>query len=149
MLALVMPLVNWLFGGVLQSFFTQWLSYKATVATSQEAGFAAAASADQANLQVVAASEVAIDAQKVSLYGTPTYQLITKLVGIPVSIHFALVFVDTILAAKVFFGHPVIGIPNPPAPYPTYEWAIISSFFLVHMVNIGTGNVARWLKTSK
>jgi hypothetical protein len=35
------------------------------------------------------------------------------------------------------------GVPKPPKPYDTFEWAVISSFF-VHAVNPGKSNVASW-----
>jgi hypothetical protein len=33
------------------------------------------------------------------------------------------------------------GVPKLPAPYDTFEWAVVSSFFLVHAVNLGKSNV--------
>jgi hypothetical protein len=148
MLALIMPAINWLFGGVLQSFFKQWLTYKTNLATSKEAGAVVAMQTDAQAFVAIATSEVQIDALKVQVYGTFTYRLITLLVGLPVALHFSLIFVDTILAAKFFYGHSVIGMPNPPDPYPTYEWYIIASFFLVHTVGQGTGNLTKWLKSA-
>jgi hypothetical protein len=143
--AFLMPIINFLFGGVLQGFFTSWLSYKTNLATSTEAGFGAATIADAQNLQAVANAEIANNALKVSLYGTPTYRLITLLVGVPVAVHFSLIFLDTILASKFLYGNAILGVPNPPGQYPMYEWLIISSFFLVHAVTIGTSNVKAWL----
>jgi hypothetical protein len=32
------------------------------------------------------------------------------------------------------------------APYDTFEWAVVSSFFLVHAVNLGKSNVSAWLE---
>jgi hypothetical protein len=145
-MALLMPLINWLFGGVLQSLLKSWLDYKASTTATKETGFAAAVAADQANLATVAAAEIQIDAMKVQVYGTPTYRIITLLVGVPVALHFSLIFVDTILASQFLYGRPILGVPNPPGQYPTFEWAIIASFFLVHAVNAGTSNVSRWLK---
>lgn len=142
----LMPIINWLFGGVIQSFFTKWLDYRTTLATSREAGFKEAVQADRDNLMTVASAEVQIDAMKVQVYGSLTYRIITLLVGIPVGLHFALVFVDTIFASKFLYGRSVLGVPNPPDPYPLYEWAIIASFFLVHTVSVGTSNVSKWLK---
>jgi len=143
----LMPIINWLFGGVLQSFFTKWLDYKTQIAKSKEAGFADAVAADSKNLATVAMAEAQINAMKVQLYGTLTYRIITLLVGVPVALHFALIFVDTICASKFIYGHSVLGVPNAPDPYPVYEWAIIASFFLVHTVSVGTSNVSKWLKS--
>jgi hypothetical protein len=38
------------------------------------------------------------------------------------------------------------GVPKLPASYDTFEWAVVSSFFLVHAVNLGKSNVASWLE---
>jgi hypothetical protein len=140
-----MPLINTLFGGLLLPFFQAWTKYRTDVATSKEAGFEAAAKADQANLQTIANAEIANNALKVQLYGTPTYRIITLVVGLPVAAHFGLVFLDTILASKFLYGTSVLGVPDPPGNYPVYEWAIIASFFLVHAVNVGTSNVNKWM----
>lgn len=141
-----MPIIHFLFGGVIQGFFRQWLGYKATIATSNEAGAVEAMHVDQQMNATNAWSEVGVDALKIAVYGTFTYRLITLLVGIPVATHFSLVFIDTILASKLLFGHAVLGVPNPPRPYPEYEWMIVASFFLIHSINQGTSNLSRWLE---
>lgn len=145
MLGVLMPLINSLFGGLLLPLFKEWTKYRTDIATSKEAGFEAAAKADQANLKTIADDEVANNVLKVQLYGTPTYRIITLIVGIPVAVHFGLIFIDTIFASKFLYGRSVLGVPDPPGQYPFYEWAIIASFFLVHAVNIGTSNVKTWL----
>jgi len=145
MLGFLMPLINTLFGGLLLPLFKEWTKYRTSIETSKEAGFAEAAKADAINLQTIANSEVANNALKVQLYGTPTYRVITLIVGIPVAVHFGLIFLDTILASKFLYGSSVLGVPDAPGQYPLYEWAIIASFFLVHAVNIGTSNVKTWM----
>jgi hypothetical protein len=60
-------------------------------------------------------------------------------------VQFGLVYFDTILASKAFLGAAYFGVPKVPAPYDTFEWAVVSSFFLVHAVNLGKSNVASWL----
>lgn len=127
-MAFLMPLINWLFGGALQNLLGAWLNYKSKSDATSEAAFA----------EVVKA-EIQIDAMKVQVYGTLSYRIITLLVGIPVAIHFSLVFVDTILSSQFLYGRPILGVPNPPGQYPTFEWAIIASFFLVH-------TATRWAK---
>ena len=141
----ILPVLHFFFGGVIQSLFRMWLNYKATIATSNEAGAVEGMHVDQQENATSAWSEVGVDALKIAVYGTFTYRLITLMVGIPVATHFSLVFVDTILASKLMFGHSVIGIPNPPKPYPEFEWYIIASFFLVHTVGQGMSNLTKWL----
>jgi hypothetical protein len=43
-------------------------------------------------------------------------------------------YADTILASKGLLGAAYFGVPKLPAPYDTFEWAIVSSFFLVHLL---------------
>ena len=71
--------------------------------------------------------------------------IITLVAGLPPAVHFGLVYIDTILASKAFLGAAYFGVPKLPAPYDTFEWAVVSSFFLVHAVNLGKSNVASWL----
>jgi hypothetical protein len=146
-MTVILSILNTLFGGVLQGFFKQWLAYKSTLATSKEAGAAAAMNADAVTLQELMKSEVQIDALKVQVYGSFTYRVVTLLVGIPIGVHFALIFADTILASKFLYGASVLGVPSAPAPYDGYEWTVVASFFLVHAVNQGTSNLTKWLKS--
>ena len=67
-------------------------------------------------------------------------------VGAAVAIHFGLVFWATILASRFLFGRDVLGVPAAPGQYgAVFEWAIISSFFIVRAVHGGPSDVARWL----
>jgi hypothetical protein len=60
-------------------------------------------------------------------------------------VHFGLVYIDTILASKALLGAAYFGVPKLPPPYDTFEWAVVSSFFLVHAVSRGSSNVTQWL----
>jgi hypothetical protein len=144
----LMPIINWLFGGVLQSFFKQWLTYKTALASSKEAGAAVAMQEDTKAFVSMATSEVQIDALKVQVYGSFTYRVITLFVGLPTALHFTLITLDTIFASAFLFGHSVLGVPKLPQPYDQFEWYIIASFFLVHTVGQGTGNLTKWLKSA-
>jgi hypothetical protein len=141
MLAMLLTFVDKLLGSVITPIANAWVSYQ----TSKEAGFAAAASADVAVEVARLQTEAQNNALKVQLYGTPAYRLITLIAGLPPALHFGLVFIDTLLASKILFGHPVIGVQKLPPPYDLFEWAIVSSFFIIHAVNVGTSNVAAWL----
>jgi hypothetical protein len=141
MLALLLPILDKLLGSIITPLANAWVSYQ----TSREAGFAAGAAADSAIAAARMQSEVQNNALKVQLYGTPIYRLITFIAGLPPALHFGAVFIDTLLASSMLYGHAVIGVQKLPAPYDVFEWAIVSSFFLVHAINVGTSNVAAWL----
>ncbi|MGH6834919.1 MAG: hypothetical protein ACREC9_05045 [Methylocella sp.] len=145
MLALIIPILNAVLGGIIKPFVAAWTDYERTKLTTGEAGFEAAAKSDSAVMQAALAADVQMAAMKVQLYGTLSYRVITLVAGLPPAIHFGLVYIDTILASKAFLGQAIIGVPKLPAPYDTFEWAVVSSFFLVHAVNLGKSNVAAWL----
>jgi hypothetical protein len=149
MLAILLPFLNSLFGGVLTSFATTWLNYKTSTLTIKEKGFEAAAGADATVMQAALATDVQLSALKVQVYGQPINRLIMLIAGVPPALHFGLIFIDTILASKLFMGAPFFGVAKLPAPYDTFEWAIVSSFFLVHAVTLGTSNVSSWLGKAK
>jgi hypothetical protein len=145
MLAFLLPLLDKLLGSIITPLANAWVSYQ----TSKEAGFAAGAAADASIAMARAQTEVQNNALKVQLYGTPIYRLITFIAGLPPALHFGAVFIDTLLASNSLFGRPVIGVQKLPPPYDVFEWAIVSSFFLVHAINVGTSNVAAWLGIKK
>lgn len=138
-------LIMTLFGGIITPLVKAWSSYMVGRMQSNEAGFAAGAAADVAVTQAMLSTEVQNNALKVSVYGTPINRICMWTAGYPVCLHFGLVFVDTILASKAFYGQALIGVPKLPAPYDNFEWLVVSSFFLVHAVHLGTSNVNSWL----
>ncbi len=145
MLALIIPILNSVLGGIIKPFVAAWTDYERTKLTTGEAGFEKAAASDAQIMQAALASDAQLAAMKVQLYGTRAYRIITLVAGLPPAIHFGLVYIDTILASKAFLGAAYFGVPKLPAPYDTFEWAVVSSFFLVHAVNLGKSNVASWL----
>jgi hypothetical protein len=145
MLALIIPILNSVLGGIIKPFVAAWTDYERTKLTTGEAGFEKAAASDAQIMQAALASDLQMAAMKVQLYGTRAYRIITLVAGLPPAIHFGLVYIDTILASKAFLGAAYFGVPKLPAPYDTFEWAVVSSFFLVHAVNLGKSNVASWL----
>ncbi|MCI0600443.1 MAG: hypothetical protein L0Y60_13140 [Beijerinckiaceae bacterium] len=149
MLALIIPALNALFGSLINPFVQSWIKYKQDKLVIEERGFEAAAKSDQAVMEAVIDSNVRMAALKVQVYGTPINRFIVLIAGVPAALHFGLVFIDTILASEFAFGAAVMGVPKLPAPYDTFEWAIVSSFFLVHAVNLGKSNVSEWLDRPK
>ena len=145
MLALVISLLNSVLGGIIKPFVAAWTDYERTKLTTGEAGFEAAARSDAAVMQAALISDAQYAAMKVQLYGTRTYRIITLVAGLPPAVHFGLVYLDTILASKAFLGAAYFGVPKLPAPYDTFEWAVVSSFFLVHAFGPRGSNVSAWL----
>lgn len=146
MLSLIIPILNTVLGGIITPFVKAFVDYKTTQMKTGEAGFDKATIADAQIMQAALVSDTQLAAMKVQLYGTRTYRIISFIAGLPPAIHFGLVYIDTILASKAFLGTTYFGVPKLPTPYDTFEWAIVSSFFLVHAVNIGKSNVSQWLE---
>lgn len=145
MFAALLPVLNYFFGTIIKPFVAAWADYERTKLTTQEAGFAAGAAADSTIMRAAVTTEVQNNALKVQGYGHWINRVVMWVAGFPASLHFGLVFIDTILASKFAYGVAVLGVPKLPSPYDTYEWAIVTSFFLVHGVQLGTSNVSAWL----
>lgn len=148
MLASVFSLMNALLGGLIDPLVNAWVAYKKDKLTVEEAGFEAAAKSDATVMQAALASQARNNALKIQVYGHFINRAVMWVAGFPAALHFGLVFIDTMLAAKVLCGAAVLGVPKLPAPYDGYEWAIVTSFFLVQGVHLGTSNVAAWLSKS-
>lgn len=145
MLTIIIPILNTVLGGIIKPFVKAWTDYERTKLTTGVAGFEAAAKADSEVMQAALAADVQMAAMKVQVYGTLSYRIITLVAGLPPAIHFGLVYIDTILASKTLLGAPYFGVPKLPSPYDTFEWAVVSSFFLIQAVNLGKSNVTSWL----
>ncbi len=146
MLPFILPILNALFGGLISPFVKTWSDYKRQQLVANERGFEAAAASDAQVMQAAIKSDVELGALKAQAFGQPINRLIMFIAGVPPALHFGLVFIDTILASKLLCGAPgPLGVPKLPTPYDTFEWAIVSSFFLVHAVTVGTSNVSSWL----
>ncbi len=145
MLAMILPILNTLLGNIITPFVNAWVNYKQTALQTGEAGFEAAARADAQVMTQALSADIQLQVLKVQVYGHWINRAVMWIAGLPAAIHFGLVFIDTILAAPGILGHPVFGVPKLPAPYDTYEWAIVSSFFLIQAVHVGATNVTQWL----
>jgi hypothetical protein len=77
MLAIIIPILNSVLGGIIKPFVAAWTDYERTKLTTGEAGFAAAAAADSAVMQAALAADVQLSAMKVQVYGTLSYRVIT------------------------------------------------------------------------
>jgi len=77
MLALVIPILNSVLGGIIKPFVAAWVNFEQTKLTTGEAGFAAAAAADSAVMQAALTADVQLSAMKVQVYGTLSYRVIT------------------------------------------------------------------------
>lgn len=135
-------MLSLLFGAlsVIPGLLGKFLDYQVQKANVDLQGFTTAAGVDLAAYQAHLNAQVEINRMKLSQnswWGAKTIILVS---GIPASIHFAAVFLDTTIPPYGSWG-----IPKLPAPYDTYQWAIVQSFFLVMPVMTVSNAVAAWL----
>ena len=120
MLALVGSLVSSLASGILAPI----LGYFTSKDTITLQGFQAAASADTDAYKAYLAAQVQVDTLRASQNMWWGARLLYLVGGGAAVTHFAAVMLDSTFR----FGW---GVPKCPAPYDTYEWAIVQTFFLL------------------
>jgi hypothetical protein len=120
--------------------FLDWQVQRANVELD---GFRTAAGIDSASYQIYVNALLETNRMKLAANAWWGAKLIILMAGIPASAHFAAVFLDSL----PFFGHHVgsWGIPKVPAPYDTYQWAIVQSFFIVMPAMPVVTAVSQWL----
>jgi hypothetical protein len=69
-------------------------------------------------------------------------RLITMVAGLPAAMHFGAVMLDSTFQ----FGW---AVPKVPAPYDSYEWAIVQSFFIVAPAMPLVSATAAWLSRKR
>jgi hypothetical protein len=107
-------------------------------------GFTTATGADLEAFRAYMAAQIEVNRMKLAQNAWWGAKLIILTTGIPASLHFAAVFLDTLIPP---FGS--WGVPRLPAPYDTYQWAIVQSFFLVMPVQTGINALAQWLNRGR
>jgi len=119
-------------------------------------GFTTAAGVDHQGYKAYLEAQVETNRMKMAQNSWWGAKLIILMAGVPASMHFAAVMLDSLPFPIVALGSyymPYIathavgswGIPKLPSPYDTYQWAIVQSFFLVMPVQTGVSAVAQWL----
>lgn len=122
-------------------------------------GFKIGAQIDLEAYKAYLNASVEINRMKVAQQSWWGARVIIMLAGIPASLHFAGVMLDSMpfpyigwegwwFALRV---HEVgsWGIPKPPAPYDTYQWAIVQSFFIVMPTMPLVSAVSAWLAAKR
>jgi hypothetical protein len=90
-------------------------------------------------------ADMQMAAMKVQVYGSLSYRIITLVAGLPPRCILALFTLIRSWRARRSSAPLYFGVPKLPPPYDTFEWAVVSSFFLVHAVSRGSSNVTQWL----
>ena len=130
--------------------FFDWQAKKADVELQ---GFTTAAGVDHEGYKAYLTAQVETNRMKLVQNSWWGAKLIILVAGIPAAFHFALVMLDSSCPAT-WEWNVVAGVAKGgcgfkftalPAPYDTYQWAIVQSFFLVMPVQTGVSAVAQWL----
>jgi|SRR5882672_9083496 len=122
----------------------KFFDLQAAKANVELQGFTTAAGVDLAGYKAYLEAQVETNRMKMAQNAWWGAKLIILIAGIPASLHFAAVFLDTLIPP---FGS--WGIPKLPPPYDTYQWAIVQSFFLVMPVQTVASAVSAWLTRKK
>ena len=112
MIAFILPILNAVFGGVITPFVNAWVNYKKSTLVVEEKGFEAGAVADATVMAAALSADVQLNALKIQVYGQPINRLIMFIAGVPPAVHFGMVFVDTILASKLFLARLISACRN-------------------------------------
>ncbi len=119
---------------------SKFLEWQVAKSNNELQGFTTATGVDLAAYQAYLAAQVETNRMKVAANGWWGAKVIILMAGIPASLHFAAVFLDTVVPP---FGS--WGIPKIPPPYDGYQWAIVQSFFIVMPAMPIVSAVAQWL----
>lgn len=117
--------------------FLDWQVKKANVELE---GFKTAAGFDVQAYQIYMNALVETNRMKLAQNSWWGARVIILMAGLPASMHFAAVFLDTTIPPYGSWG-----IPKLPAPYDTYQWAIVQSFFIIMPVMPIASAVSQWL----
>jgi len=118
----------------------RFLDYQSKKLDGELEGFKTASGVDLEAFKVHTQAQLENNRLKLAQNAWWGAKLIILMAGVPASAHFAAVFLDTLIPP---FGS--WGIPKLPAPYDTYQWAIVQSFFLVMPTMVGVNAMAAWL----
>lgn len=124
--------------------FFDWQAQKANIELQ---GFSTASGIDLEGYRAYLSAQVETNRLKIAQNSWWGAKLIIMIAGVPASLHFAAVFLDSL----PFLGH-VVGswhIPKVPAPYDGYQWAIVQSFFIVVPAMPVVTAVSAWLSRKR
>lgn len=135
----------------------KFFEWQAAKANTELQGFTTGANVDLEGYKAYLSAQVETNRMKLAQNSWWGAKLIIMVAGIPAAFHFALVILDSSCPAT--WGWNVVNdvakggcgfkFTALPAPYDTYQWAIVQSFFLVMPVQTGVSAVAQWLNRKR
>ena len=135
MLALILPIVDHLFGGV----FSAWLKYKTDRNADVLSGFQTAAGLDRDVALATLQAETQLAAVRASANTWWGAHLVIVTGGVLSVSYFGAIVLDSLFK----FGWAVSKLPP---PWDTYCWAILQSFFVLGLTQHLTGTLSGlWL----
>lgn len=135
-----LKILGWVSGAGVSGILGMVLGHVQKLADTELAGFTAGTAADTA--RTVAYLNFALENNRLKLaqQGWWGARAIILIAGLPASMHFAAVFLDSVIPPYGSWG-----IPKVPPPYDGYQWAIVQSFFLVAPAMPLASAAASWL----
>lgn len=132
--------------------FLDWQVKKANVELD---GFKTGASVDREAFRDYLNAQIENNRLKLAQNAWWGAKVIILLAGVPAALHFALVMLDSSCPATWGWnpakgkGGCGFGFTALPAPYDTYQWAIVQSFFLVMPVQTLASATSQWLNRKR
>lgn len=133
--------------GVLPGLAGKFLDWQVQRSNLEMQGFVEGGKLDLAAYQAHLSAQVEVNRMRLAQNGWWGAKLIILTAGVPCALHFASIIMDS-MPFPVWGGLHVVGswgVPAAPAPYDTYEWAIVQSFFLIMPAMPLANAAAVWL----
>jgi hypothetical protein len=133
--------------GLIPGLAEKFLDWQVKRANVELEGFKTGATVDMEAFKSYLGAQVENNRLKLAQNAWWGAKVIILCAGLPASIHFGAVMLDSMPLP----GHAVgsWGIAALPKPYDTYQWAIVQSFFLVMPVQTLASAAAQWLNRGR
>lgn len=153
MIGLGLKLLGFLSGGTFNKLLEAVLGYMAKKGDRELEGFKTAAGIDLEATKAYLNAQIENNRLKLAQQSWWGAKLIILIAGVTSALHFGLIMLDSSCPAT--WGWNIVngkarggcgfGFTALPAPYDTYQWAIVQSFFLVMPTMTVANAVATWL----
>lgn len=131
--------------GIIPGLARSALEYFNKKADVELQGYTTGTQADTERLKHYLSAQVEINRLKLGQQSWWGARLIILIVGLPAAIHMGAIFIDsTFMLGCGKYG--CMGIPKIPAPYDTYEYAIVQSFIIITPAQPLLNSAAAWLR---
>lgn len=131
--------------GILPGLARSALEYFNKKADVELQGYTTGTQADTERLRYYLAAQVETNRLKLAQQSWWGARLIILITGLPAALHMGAVFVDSTFQLGCG-SYGCLQVPKIPAPYDTYEYAIVQSFIIITPAQPVLNSFASWLR---